>query len=695
MIEYVFGKKSNPQAVECLVECLSAVELEGTLYVGYPIFDVDDDSLLTDALLVTKEHGVVAFDLTTQVGSSEDDVLNYQDDIYRGLLKRFLTEKPLVIRRKLSFEIAIFSLRQLPETDLDADIITPEDFENQLMPCEAISDEQFKLINASIQKTSVLKPQKKRNKAVTDGSYGTIMKQIEKEIANLDKWQKKAAIESPEKPQRIRGLAGCGKTIILAMKAAYLHAYNSELKIAVTFQSRALYQQFEKLIEKFYFQHLADEPDKDFLKIRHAWGSSREVGIYSEICEQLGIEPLSFYAAQSKYGQDKAFEGACQEALEVAEKISTEPLYDYILIDEAQDFPTSFFKLVYKFTTSKKQVVWAYDELQNLGEFVMQPPEALFGCTELGAPLVTLENEPNKPMQDIMLPICYRNPPWTLSLALALGLGIYREQGLVRMFNDPSFWKDIGYEVIGGKLELGLPVHLQRSAERTPDYFSKLLIPEDSIKYESFNSKQDEAEWVAKDIQSSIENNELDPSDVLVVFPKAYTLGSDSAFLMNELRKRNINCHVVGKNTSRDIVFVDDSIAITHIYRAKGNEAPLVYAMGANYSNSGLELGKKRNALFTAITRTKAWVRITGVGDEMRELSREINKVFERQFQLEFNYPSTDNLAQLNTAYQDKTDGEKQDLYEGFSQIKKLKAMFESGELSREDIPEDLRSLFE
>ncbi|AZL84317.1 hypothetical protein EIJ81_06520 [Aliivibrio salmonicida] len=164
---------------------------------------------------------------------------------------------------------------------------------------------------------------------------------------------------------------------------------------------------------------------------------------------------------------------------------------------------------------------------------------------------------------------------------------------------------------------------------------------------------------------------------------------------MNELRKRNINCHVVGKNTSRDIVFVDDSIAITHIYRAKGNEAPLVYAMGANYNNSGLELGKKRNALFTAITRAKAWVRITGVGDEMDDLSKEINKVFERQFQLEFNYPTATNLALLSTAYQDKTDDEKQDLYEGFGQIKKLKAMYESGELSREDIPEDLRSLFE
>lgn len=695
MIDYVFGKKSNPQAVENLVDCLNRVDLNGTLYVGYPIFDVDEESLLTDALLVTQEHGVIAFDLTTEVGANEDDILNYQDDIYRGLLKRFLTEKPLVIRRKLSFDITIFSFRLFPEAGIDVDIITPVNFVEQLLRCRGIDAEQFKLINASIQKTSVLKPQKKRNKAVTEGSYGTIIKKIEKEIANLDKWQKKAAIESPEKPQRIRGLAGCGKTIILAMKAAYLHAYNPALRIAVTFQSRALYQQFNKLIEKFYFQHLTDEPDYDFLKIRHAWGSSREVGIYSEICEHLGIEPLSFYAAESKYGQEKAFEGACQEALEVAEKLELEPLYDFILIDEAQDFPTAFFKLVYKFTNEKKQVVWAYDELQNLGDFTMLPPEKLFGRTPLDAPLVTLVNEPNKPQQDIMLPVCYRNPPWTLSLALALGLGIYREQGLVRMFNDPAFWKHIGYEVIGGKLELGKPVNLQRSADRTPNYFAELLTPEDAIKYKFFRSKQEEAVWVADDISNSINKNELEPSDILVVFPKPYTLASDSAFLMNELRKRNINCHVVGKNTSRDVVFVENSIAITHIYRAKGNESPLVYAMEANYSNSGLELGKKRNSLFTAITRAKAWVRITGVGDEMVELCREIDKVFEHNFHLEFKYPTQEGLTRLSTAYQDKTEDEKQELYEGFNQIKRLKAMYESGELSKEDIPEELWPLFD
>lgn len=694
MIDFVFGKKTNPQAVNDLVESLKGLDLTGSLYIGYPIFDVDDNSLLTDALLVTKEHGVVAFDLSTVPGSNVESIIEYQDDIYRGLFKRFFTEKRLVNRRKLLFEIETFTFRQTDEKSDDVQFTSPGNIVNDIQHLESIEDDVYTLVNAAIQKTSVLKPQKKRTKAQSEGSLGYAIKEIEKEIANLDKWQKKAAIESPEKPQRVRGLAGCGKTIILAMKAAYLHAYNENLIIVVTFQSRSLYQQFNKLIEKFYFEHLKDEPDFEYLKIRHAWGSNKEIGLYSEICNLLGMEPLSFSEAKSKYGQDLAFEGACQEALDFSETIDVTPVYDYVLIDEAQDFPVPFFKLVYKFTKNSKKIVWAYDELQNLGSFQMLPPDELFGLNDNGTPLVTLENEDGMAKQDNMLPICYRNPPWTLTLALALGLGIYREEGPVRMFSDPDFWKNIGYEVAGGRLRLGERVNLQRNKERNPEYFDRLLDPESSIIYGSFESKVVQAQWVASEIKKNITTDELEYTDILVVFPDAYTLTSESSHLIHELRNLDVDCHIAGKNTSRDVVFVEKSIAITHIYRAKGNEAPMVYAMNSNYSYAGLELGKKRNSLFTAITRTKAWIRIVGVGDNMVKLSQEIKKVFDNEFRLDFKYPTKAELEKLDSAYQDKTDEEKQNLYEGFGKIKEIRRLLDNGELSLEDIPPDLHEFF-
>ena len=78
----------------------------------------------------------------------------------------------------------------------------------------------YKQLCEVLQKVSEIKPRKKRANVKKEGSYGDIIKKIEKEIANLDEWQKKAAFEVPDGPQRIKGLAGSVKTIVLALKAA-------------------------------------------------------------------------------------------------------------------------------------------------------------------------------------------------------------------------------------------------------------------------------------------------------------------------------------------------------------------------------------------------------------------------------------------------------------------------------------------
>lgn len=691
-MDFVFGKKKNPQAVQDLVKALREFDVTGSLYIGYPIFDINDDALLTDALLVSEEFGVIAFDLSNAAVDDAEVVNGYQDELHRGLTKRFFAERGLVEKRSLTLDIAIFSFRQ---DELEGvDCCTPDTVIDVIQSCGSISANQYKLVNAAIQKTSVLKPTKKRTKVQRDDSFGAAIKQIEKEIANLDRWQKKAAIESPEKPQRIRGLAGSGKTIILAMKAAYLHAYNPNLTIAVTFQTRSLYQQLERLTEKFHFENTQEDPDSEFLQIRHAWGSTREPGIYSEICAALGIDPLNFMQAMQKYGRDKAFEGACQEALDVAEKSTFAPLYDYLLIDEAQDFPVAFFKLVYRFVKNPHRIIWAYDELQNLGDFTMLPPEDLFGSNPDGSACVTLEDEPDSPKQDIMLPICYRNPPWTLTLALGLGLGIYREEGPIRMFPDPRFWRNIGFEVVSGELALGKRVSLQRAEDRTPEYFAKLIKPQEAIQHQVFGDRQEQGLWIAQQIKKNLESDELEASDILIVFPDPYTLASESAHVVKELRSLNIGCHVIGKNSSQDLVFIENSVAITHIHRAKGNEAPMVYVANAHFCAGVLDAGKKRNALFTAITRTKAWIRISGIGHGMRLLAHEIEKIQQAHYRLAFTYPTEAQLVHLANAYKDKSPDELQELYQGFGQIKRIKAMFEAGEIGIGDIPEELRDLF-
>jgi superfamily I DNA and RNA helicase len=147
-------------------------------------------------------------------------------------------------------------------------------------------------------------------------------------------------------------------------------------------------------------------------------------------------------------------------------------------------------------------------------------------------------------------------------------------------------------------------------------------------------------------------------------------------------------------NTSRNVVFKDNSVAITHIHRAKGNEAPMVYVMNANYCYTGLDIRKKRNTLFTSITRAKAWVRITGIGENMDSLIEEIESVFSNNFRLSFKYPSVERLSDMDKLYQDHTPESRKKIFDGIEKIKEISRLIQKGELSVDDLPEDLKDLF-
>ena len=100
-------------------------------------------------------------------------------------------------------------------------------------------------------------------------------------------------------------------------------------------------------------------------------------------------------------------------------KNSISPIYDMVLIDEAQDFPSSFFETIYYLTktseeSTQKRIIWAYDEFQSLTDIKIKEPEELFGKTSDGLPNVhntILEGEyKGNIKKDFVLPNSYRNP---------------------------------------------------------------------------------------------------------------------------------------------------------------------------------------------------------------------------------------------------------------------------------------------
>ncbi len=161
---------------------------------------------------------------------------------------------------------------------------------------------------------------------------------------------------------------------------------------------------------------------------------------------------------------------------------------------------------------------------------------------------------------------------------------------------------------------------------------------------------------------------------------------------MRELTRRQIPSHLAGVNTSADQIFQPDSVAIAHIFRAKGNEAPMVYAIDAQYAAADFNAVTRRNKLFTAITRSRAWVRITGYGDQMKLIEDEVEAVKNQEYRLRFTIPTTQRLAQLRHIHRDRPEGEEAAVRRVTEGVSAFLEAVDRGEMDLYDLPPDVRT---
>lgn len=115
---------------------------------------------------------------------------------------------------------------------------------------------------------------------------------------------------------------------------------------------------------------------------------------------------------------------------------------------------------------------------------------------------------------------------------------------------------------------------------------------------------EEQDKWIVEQIKVNLKEDELRPDDIIVINPDPLTTKMKVASIRNMLFFENINSHTAGVDTTPDVFFTenDDSIVFTGIYRAKGNEAAMVYVINAESCyDSFFDLAKKRNQLFTAM----------------------------------------------------------------------------------------------
>jgi len=498
-----------------------------------------------------------------------------------------------------------------------------------------------------------------------------VIRAMESQLKVLDDEQQRAAFEIPDGPQRLRGLAGTGKTVLFAKRVAKMHIKHPDWIIGFVFFTKSLYQQIQALITRYYQEmhpdHERAEPDWTKIKVLHAWGGKNVEGFYSSLALKCGVRPKSLSDVKRErrdiQSPDKTFDYICQCLQRDAGNIPT--LYDAIIIDEGQDLPPSFYQLAYESLSQARRIYWAYDEAQGIGSLIIPEPSKIFGKTEAGALLVDVRGQyPGGIRKSRILNKCYRTPEVLLMAAHAVNMGLLREKGVLQGVSKRDEWEKLGYQVEGSFSKVGMPVSIQRMDSPHPtdqDNFPlKEVLDDSQLSLHPFDRQENELQWVAEAVHQDIKRG-MKPEDILVTALCGDHEKQYFARLQYLLRSYDIESHIAGAQAYSDIDFRKKGcVTISNIYRAKGNEAWKVYACRFQYATHPLDWKQgetelhKRNEAFVALTRTRVWCVVTGIEspifDELRQVIKQYPKLTFKAFNQSSLQRSTDevDLAEEN-----------------------------------------------
>ncbi len=615
------------------------------LYYDFPILkDVDDTIVIAQVLLISPNHGVIAIatsDSTTYTHFKDEiaEIETKLDNVFSLLYSRLIRNRNLrKSKTELFFSTNTFIFAPLLDKKSDAGLIETTIISNNRHIEEYLTQVKTNTLNPEIYSEllstvegakGLVRSKARETSHLKPVSKGALANKIESEITRFDMRQKHGAMTVLDGLQRIRGLAGSGKTVVLAMKAALTHLRNPDATIIYTFYTRFLYQHIQRLITRFYRQFDDKDPDWSKLKIIHGWGGHTKEGVYFNACVAHNVEPVTLREA-NRVSNDP-FGYACSKLLKSTE---IAPLYDYIFVDEGQDFPASFIELCTKLAKNNR-VVFAYDDLQTIFQPTAPSIKNIVGVDENGKSRIELN-------EDVILDKCYRNPREILVCAHALGFGIYGR--IVQMLENKEQWEDIGYKVNKPKFIEGEFTEIERPAKNSLTTISENQQPNEIIQAFAYTSFPEEIEKTVEGIKSDLLDG-LRPEDILVItvddrHARSYLEKIAELLALSDIPSNNVHEDSYGIRDFQK----DGLVTLSTVHKAKGNEAFMVYVVGVDALYTSYAGPRERNVLFTAMTRAKGWVRISGIGSSAADWKAEIEKALQEFPYLRFEYPSQEQI---------------------------------------------------
>ncbi len=498
-------------------------------------------------VILSPKHKIIFIDLGDSDVDFDDFYQDFMEDV-NSISDKYKYQKYIGRVRKWKND---FTVKVKLSSEFDINVIFQQNKldKNNFRKCELLISLITGSIN-NIEKVGIEAPD-------------TILEKIKHNIILFDGEQTRFIYKKlPHKRISIQGLSGTGKTELLMHKLKEIYASEEKTKIFFTCHNIALSNTLKERIPQFF----------DFMKVEkqiqwntqlwvdRAWGSQqdRNSGLYSYICHFYNI---SFSRWNRSITYNDIFSNALKEINEIED---FEYAFDYILIDEKQDFPEVFFDLCEKITRHKVYI--AGDIFQDI-----------------------FENNISKEVSnvDYVLNKCYRTAPRVLMFAHAIGMGLFEKTKLNWL--EDNEWESSGYNIKkdGGEVRLS-----RDSIRRFEDLEETEISNMNIIKHTDENQ-------VAEIIRNIIkENPTVEPSDIAVIMLDTekyiYNYIDSLEFKIKSEFKWEVNKAYESKQK------ISNALFISNVNNVKGLEFPFVICITRRIKDSYAY----RNSLYTMLTRS-------------------------------------------------------------------------------------------
>lgn len=474
---------------------------------------------------------------------------------------------------------------------------------------------------------------------------------VRQQLYEMDLQQTNIGLQIPPGPQRIRGIAGSGKTVLLCQKAVNMYLNHPDWDIGLVFFTRSLYDQIIDTIDKWMLHftngdigYKNNRTVQSKLKVLHAWGAKDRDGFHRLVCNKHQMPPMT--VKDTDFNQpNEGLADISRYLLETLDKKQQDiqANFDAILIDEGQDLVVDPQELKYQDKQSiywlayqslrpcdpenpaQRRLIWAYDEAQRLASDTIPSAPEIFGKNDKVFQRFVVGNHKGGIKKSEIMKRCYRTPEPILIAAHALGMGFLRTGGMLSGITKKEEWEGIGYEVDGDFRKKDSLITIHRPPVNSPNPIPQLW-EGNIIDFNLYNSRTEELQVLAQNIKYNLEVDGLQPSRqiLVVVLGDNFEAINFECEVANFLMESGINIFIPSATrlnqlqpkwpeNDPDSFWYEGGVTVSRIPRAKGNESDMVYVVGLDLVASNENNVNLRNQLFVGMTRARGWVSLSGI----------------------------------------------------------------------------------